>query len=63
MRKSKTKEFLKGLFWYEKELPMLYVIKQCAERFGSTEEGLYVVADAISDGILLVDAAYNVGLG
>lgn len=63
MKKNKTLDFLKGLFWYEKQLPMLYVIKQCAERFGSTEEGLYVVADAVSEGILLVDAAYNVQLG
>ena len=47
-----TNKFLTGLFWYENELPLVYVIKQCANRFGSLSEGLYVVADALENGVL-----------
>ncbi len=60
---TKSKQFLTGLFWYETELPVLFVIKKCAERFGSFEEGLYVVADAISDGDLVVIANDQLTLG
>lgn len=52
----RAKQYLIGLFWYESELPLLYVINKCSERFGSLTEGLYVVADAINDGVLAVTA-------
>lgn len=55
-------KFLTGLFWYENELPSLYVIKQCADRFGSVSEGLYVVADALENGVLSADVNSEVTL-
>jgi hypothetical protein len=64
-RKQKNYEtitLLTGLFWYEKELPLVYVIKQCAKRFGTLSDGLYVVANALNDGILVQTANATLSL-
>lgn len=47
---TKQNKFLQGLFWYESELPMIYVINKCKERFGSLDEALYIIADAVASG-------------
>ena len=45
-------KFLRGLFEHEEALPFNYVVRQCANRFGSFGDGLQAIVDGLNDGVI-----------
>lgn len=46
------KQFITDLFWHDHTLPLDFMIKKCTKEKNSTALGLYMIADALSSGLL-----------
>lgn len=58
--KLTERQFITGLFQHDELLHVHFLVDKCAKQFGSFQQGLYIVADALANGFLTETSAGDV---